>query len=299
MTDSQFPPQPLEARQASYERPPQGPMRGLPPMRIEPGTRAIVTGASRGIGAAVARALAARGAQVGLLARGREAAEELAASLPKRPDGDHVVLAADVGRRREVEKAVERFVKRTGGVDLLVANAGIAHYGPFADVEVELAEEMVRVNVLGTIYTVEAGLEPMLDQARGHIVVVSSGAGLRAFPWAAVYGGTKAFGRGFAEALRHELSGTGVSLTTVYPGEVATDLHGHQRERLPDWRRNDEEMPPERVAEEILRAIEDDRRELHIPRIVRLLGLNGIAPRLVDELLARIRGRSAAPRRRG
>jgi short-subunit dehydrogenase len=89
-----------------------------------------------------------------------------------------------------------------------------------------------------------------------------------------------------------------VSLTTVYPGEVATDLHGHQRERLPDWRRNDEEMPPERVAEEILRAIEDDRRELHIPRIVRLLGLNGIAPRLVDELLARLRGRTAAPRRR-
>jgi short-subunit dehydrogenase len=267
-------------------------------MRIEPGTRAIVTGASRGIGAAVTRALATRGAQVGLLARGREAAEELAAGLPKRPDADHVVLAADIGRRREVEKAVERFVKRTGGVDLLVANAGIAHYGPFADVDVELAEEMVRVNVLGTIYTVEAGLEPMLDQARGHIVVVSSGAGLRAFPWAAVYGGTKAFGRGFAEALRHELSGTGVSLTTVFPGEVATDLHGHQRERLPDWRRNDEEMPPERVAEEIVRAIEEDRRELHTPRIVRLLGLNGIAPRLVDELLARMRGRTAAPRRR-
>ena len=77
----------------------------------------------------------------------------------------------------------------------------------------------------------------MLDRAHGHIVVLSSGAGLRAFPWAAVYGATKAADRGFAEALRHELSGTGVSVTTVFPGEVADRiLHAHERDLLPDWR---------------------------------------------------------------
>ena len=84
---------------------------------------------------------------------------------------------------------------------------------------------MVRVNVLGTLYTVKAALLHMLDGARGHIVVISSGAGLRAFPWGAVYGATKAADKNFAEALRHELSGTGVSVTTVYPGEIATDIH--------------------------------------------------------------------------
>jgi len=89
--------------------------------------------------------------------------------------------------------------------------------------------------VLGTINTVRAGLDQMLDRAAGHIVVISSGAGLRAFPWAAVYGATKAADKGFAEALRHELSGTGVSVSTIYPGEVQTSLHS-EATQLPDWR---------------------------------------------------------------
>jgi short-subunit dehydrogenase len=262
-------------------------------VRIEPGTRAIVTGASRGIGRSTARALAARGARVGLLARGKEELTALAAEL----GDDHLALPADVGRRREVERAVERFVKRAGGLDLLVANAGCAHYGPFADVEVERAEEMVRVNVIGTVYAVKAGLEPMLEAARGHIVVISSGAGLRAFPWAAVYGGTKAFDKNFAEALRHELSGTGVSLTTVFPGEIATELHAHERDRMPDWYKADELLDPARVAQAIIAAVEADRREVAVPGIVRLLGLNGVAPRLVDRILTALRGPTAAPRR--
>jgi short-subunit dehydrogenase len=266
-------------------------------VKIEVGTPAIVTGASRGIGRATAKALAARGAQLGLMARGREGLTELANELGPSPAGDHMALAADIGQRGAVIRAVDRFAKRAGGLDLLVANAGIAHYGPFADVEVELAEKMVRVNVLGTIYTVRAALDHMLDRARGHIVVVSSGAGLRAFPWGAVYGGTKAFDRGFAEALRHELSGTGVSVTTVFPGEVESALHDHQRERLPDWRRDENTIPAERVAEAIVGAIVSDRREVHVPGAVRLLGLNDLIPRLTDRLVAAARGRTAAPRR--
>jgi short-subunit dehydrogenase len=260
-------------------------------MRITGDTRALITGASRGIGLATARALAARGAAVGLVARGepelRARAEELGASAHP----------ADVTDAASIQKATDAFVERAGGLDLLVANAGIAHFAPFADQPLEEAEEMVRVNVLGTIYTVKAGLSHLLDRASGHIVIVSSGAGLRAFPWAAVYGATKAADRGFAEALRHELSGTGVSLTTVFPGEVETHLHAHERERLPDWRSNDEELPPERLAEAILTAVEKDQRAVYMPGIVRLLGINGIAPRLTDRILVAIRGGSAAPRR--
>ena len=265
-------------------------------MKIGPHTTAIVTGASRGIGRALAQQLASRGATVGLVSRGKPGLEEVAASLPAPGNGRHLVLAADVAKRREIERAVDRFAKRAGGLDLFFANAGIAHYGPFIDVEVERAEEMVRVNVTGTVYSVRAALEQMIDRARGHIVITSSGAGLRAFPWAAVYGGTKAFDRAFAEALRHELSGTGVSLTTVFPGEVETDLHAHEREVLPDWRSNEDELPPERAAGAILDAVEADQRNVYVPGIVRLLGVNGLAPRLTDRLLARIRGRTAAPR---
>jgi len=262
-------------------------------MRVEPGTRALVTGASKGIGRATARALAGRGVRVGLVARGEQDLAALAADL----SGDPVILPADVSSRESIAGAVQRFVEQAGGIELLVANAGLAHYGPFFDQPIEHAEEMVSVNVLGTIYSVAAALGPMRDRARGHIVVVSSGAGLRAFPWGAVYGATKAADRGFAEALRHELSGTGVSVTTVYPGEVESDLHSHQRDRLPDWRRDENTIPAEQVADAIVEAVESDRREAFVPPAVRALGLNGLAPRVTDRLVAAMRGPAAAPRR--
>jgi short-subunit dehydrogenase len=262
-------------------------------VRIDAGTRALVTGASKGIGRATARALAARGARVGLVARGQRALDDLAAELP----GDSIALAADVSQRESIAAAVERFAEQTGGIDLLVANAGLAHYGPFFDQPIEHAEEMVAVNVLGTIYTAHAALGHMRDRAHGHIVVVSSGAGLRAFPWGAVYGATKAADRGFAEALRHELSGTGVSVTTVFPGEVESDLHSHQRDKLPDWRRDENTIPAEDVAAAIVEAVEADSREVHVPPAVRALGLNALAPRLTDRLVAALRGPTAAPRR--
>jgi short-subunit dehydrogenase len=256
-------------------------------------TRALITGASRGIGRAISQALDARGVRLGLVARELAGLEELAATL----DGDPVLLAADVSSREEIEGAVAEFVERAGALELLVANAGLAHYGPFADMPAEFAEEMVRVNALGTVLTVKAGLDPMLDRGRGHIVVISSGAALRSFPGAAVYGGTKAANAGFAEALRHELSGTGVDVTTVFPGEVDTDLHAHQPDRLPDWRNGEDAIAPERVAAETLAAVEAGERAVYVPGAVRMLGLNGIAPRFVDRLLRRMRGPTAAPRR--
>ena len=144
--------------------------------------------------------------------------------------------------------AVARFVEHAGGLDLVVANAGIAHYGPFLAQDVERVEAMTRVNWLGTVYTVDAALGHLVDRAHGHVVIVSSGAGLRAFPWAAGYGATKAAQRGFAEALRHELSGSGVSVTTVFPGEIATALHDHEKDSLPDWYHGGESAAGRRPA---------------------------------------------------
>lgn len=261
-------------------------------MRIDSSTRAIVTGASHGIGRSIAHALASRGAQLGLIARREDELQALADEIGERA----TPLAADVGDREAITSAIDTFVERAGGVEVLIANAGIARYAPFADQDPDDVEQMVRTNVLGTMHTVRAALTPMLDRGAGHIVVLSSGAGLRAFPWAAVYGATKAADKGFAEALRHELSGTGVSVTTVFPGEVRTALHAEATE-LPDWRNSHDAISPELVAQETIEAIEGDRREVHIPRQVRLLGLNDLAPRFLDRLLAMIRGGSAAPRR--
>ena len=265
-------------------------------MRIEPGTRAVVTGASRGIGRALSIELARRGARLGLMARGKQALDELAAELPPSPDGAHETAVADVSKWGQTTRAIDRLAKRLGGVDLLVANAGVLHYSPFAEQDVAEAEAMIQTNVFGTMYTVKAALPHLLERDRGHIVVLSSAAGLRSFPWGAVYGGTKAFDRGFAEALRHELAGTGISVTTVFPGEFGTTILAHQRDRLPAWRSNDEERPVSELVDAIVDGVEQDERAVYAPPIVRVLGLSGIAPRLTDRLLVRIRGRAAAPR---
>jgi len=262
-------------------------------MRIDATTRALVTGASRGIGRAVASAIATRGGAVGLLSRSERELAELARELGPRA----VPLPADVGDREQVRGAVTRFIEESGGLDLVVANAGIAHYGPFLAQDVKRVEQMTRINWLGTVYTVDAALGHLIDRASGHIVIVSSGAGLRAFPWAAAYGATKSAQRAFAEALRHELSGTGVSLTTVYPGEIATHLHDHEKATMPDWYHSDDAVPVDRLVAAILKGVEQDRRAVYHPPVIRLLGLNGIAPRLTDGILRRLRGGTAAPRR--
>jgi short-subunit dehydrogenase len=260
------------------------------------GTRALVTGASRGIGRALAERLAARGATVGLLARSGEELEALADALP----GRHVVLGGvDVGDRASVESAVSRFVEEAGGIDLVVANAGLTHYEFVRDQSIEHMEEMTRVNWLGTVYTVKAALPTLLEQRRGHIVVVSSGAGHRAFPQAAVYGATKAAQRGFAEALRHELADTGVSVTLVYPGEIATSLHDHEKARMPAWYRGGSDAAPARtMADKIIAGVEKDARHVYYPPIVRLLGIvHGVSPAASDALLRVLRGPTAAPRK--
>jgi short-subunit dehydrogenase len=242
-------------------------------MKVDSGTRVVVTGASRGIGAAVAGAFEARGCEVGRVSRSGE-------------------ISANVADPESIEHALESF----GPIDVLVANAGIAHYLPFAEMPLETAEELTRVNWLGTAYSVKAALPGMLQRRRGHIVIVSSGAGIRSFPGAAVYGATKAAQRGFGEALRHELKGRGIGLTMVYPGQIRSALHGHKKERMPSWYRFERSVDPEPLAEAVVKAVEDDAREVFYPRSVRMLRiLHGLHPAFADALLRRLMGPTAAP----
>jgi short-subunit dehydrogenase len=264
-------------------------------LQIGSGTRAFVTGASRGIGRALAHALAQRGATVGLAARSTTDLEALAAELP----GAHWPLTCDVALPASIRNAVEEFVAAAGGLDLVVANAGIAHYEPVAEQSLEKIENMTAVNWMGTVHTVQSALPFLLEQRSGHIVVMSSGAGLRGFPGAAAYSATKAAQRMFAEALRHELAGSGVSVTTVFPGEIQTSLHDHETSRMPDWYRGGPNAASaEALAVRIVRAVERDSRHLHYRSAVKGMGmLNGLSPAAADRMLRRLRGRTAAPRR--
>jgi NADP-dependent 3-hydroxy acid dehydrogenase YdfG len=255
-------------------------------VRVDRDTRVLVTGASKGIGAALARAFAEREATVGLVAR----SESDAGSLPGE---GHMALVADVTNPRSIAGAVERF----GRVDVAVANAGVAHYQDFSELAPERAEQMTEINWAGTLHTVRAVLQAMLERRSGHIVVVSSGAGFRAFPQASVYGATKAAQRAFSDALRHELAGTGVSVTTVFPGEIESQLHAHERDTMPEWYKADEAAPAEELAKRVVDAVAEDKRFVHYPPAVLLLRIvHGISPRAADLVLRALRGRSVAPR---
>ena len=188
--------------------------------------------------------LAARGRRgSGWSPAAREGLEALAAELR----GDPVAAA---GRRLRARRGRARRSSASpsaaGGLDLLVANAGIAHYGPFADMPSRAGRgDGPRQRARHDARPSRPGSTPMLDAAAATSSSSPRAPALRAFPCGRrLRRRPRPPTRGFAEALRHELSGTGVSVTTVYPGEVETELHAHQPERLPDWRRGDEAIEP-------------------------------------------------------
>jgi 3-oxoacyl-[acyl-carrier protein] reductase len=175
---------------------------------------ALVTGASGGIGAAVARMLADQGVRLGLASR----------------RGDDLGIDGAVARRCDVrdpsqlDAIVAETVERFGRLDILVANAGVGAYGPFLELSPEHLEEMIDVNLKGTLYAVRAALPHLLASGEADIVTLASEAGRRGLPNEAVYCASK-FGQvGFTRALDHELREHGVRCTNVCPGGVATEF---------------------------------------------------------------------------
>ena len=205
---------------------------------------ALVTGASRGIGAAAARALHARGARLGLASR---SGHDL---------GIHQAVArsCDVRRPEDLEALAADVAGRFGGIDILVANAGVGAYGPFLDLPADQLEEMIDVNVKGTLYAVRAVLPYLLRSGEADIVTLASEAGRRGLPFEAVYCASKFAQVGFTRALDHELRERGVRCSNVCPGGVATDF-AMGRGRTPDMPALSGMMIAEDVAEVVVFVI--------------------------------------------
>jgi short-subunit dehydrogenase len=187
------------------------------------GQVAVVTGASSGIGWALAKALAAEGCKVGLVARRQERLAELAAQL-RRDGGTAAVAVADVGQREQVHLAMQTLRKELGPIDLLVANAGIGVPTLLEPFNVGDIEAMFRVNVLGMIYAIEAVLPEMLARRRGHLAAVSSLGAYKGLPGESGYCASKAAVNTYLEGLRIQLHGQGVTVTTLCPGFVKTPM---------------------------------------------------------------------------
>ena len=219
----------------------------------------VVTGASRGIGRAVAVAAAGRGARVGLIARQPADLESALAEI----GGHGAIATADVADAEQVGAAIGALEAGLGPTDVLVANAGIGAYGPFADVEPELIERLVRVNVLGTLHAVRLVVPGMISRRRGHIVTIGSIAGRIGAPFEALYSATKFAQVGFTEALSVELAPYGIGVSMVNPGPVATeffDARGHAYDRsFP------KQVSADKVAGAVIRAVEKDKLEQLVP----------------------------------
>jgi 3-oxoacyl-[acyl-carrier protein] reductase len=210
----------------------------------------VVTGASSGIGAATTRALLERGAQVVAVARSAGQLESLARSS----DTALVVERADVRDRQQIEAVIERAVKRFGGCDALVCNAGVGEYAEFLDMTPETVIEIVETNLLGTIWPIRAALPHMLAAGRGDVIVVSSVVAVMDSAGEAVYAATKSGQRSLAACLDLEVKARGVRVTTILPGGVRTEF-AMGRGRTPDMPDLATMLDPDDVAGAILTVL--------------------------------------------
>jgi NADP-dependent 3-hydroxy acid dehydrogenase YdfG len=220
---------------------------------------AVVTGASSGIGAAVVRALNAEGAHVALAARREEMLLEVQASLDNGDGRRYMVCPTDVTEREQIRSLVACAEKELGPIEILVNCAGVMYYSLMKNQRAEEWERTVEVNCKGALNCVGAVLSGMLERGRGHIITISSDAGRKVFPGLAVYSASKFFVEALSQGLRLETAGMGVKVTTIQPGNVATDLISisGDKEALEEYGQPGESrvLDPEDVAASVVHAL--------------------------------------------
>ena len=252
------------------------------------GVRVAITGASSGIGAAAARVFASHGAEVHLAARRKERLEAVAAeceafgvrAFP------YVLDVTDAEATRRWAAAVEA----VGPCDVAIANAGVMWLGPLLDMADDEVNQQIDVNVRGVLHVLRSFGKPMRQRNRGVLMPVSSVLSVAALPRYAAYCATKYAVRALATSLRYELADSGVDVVHVLPGATESELHSRMSpERLPASTRQAKRVPPEQVADAMVRALASRPPEVLCDRQGRLLyWASRHMPGLLDTLLPRV-----------
>ena len=225
--------------------------------------KVIITGASSGIGKALAIEYARRGAILGLIARRHDLLRELEESLPVRP----YIYAADVTNASAIANAAEHFTERAGIPDIVIGNAGIGAGTLTSHAEDNpVFEEIIKVNLIGLMLTFQPFVEAMRKRGSGILVGIASVAGFRGLPGAAAYSASKAAAISYLESLRVELHASGISVVTICPGYIATPLTSQNPYRMPFL------MNAGDAAKKIASAIEARKRFYVFPWQMALVG---------------------------
>ena len=250
----------------------------------------LVTGAARGIGAGTARALAARGAKLSLVGLEPELLERLAEELGA-GGSDAAWFEADVTDRSAVDRAVAATVERFGGIDVVVANAGVAPVGTVATLPPEAFAKTIDVNLMGVYHTIHAAL-PHIAERRGYILPIASGAAVMHLPMMAPYAASKAAVEAFADCLRVELAPKRTAVGCAYFLFIDTDMV-READSHPAAQRSRVTMgtaPLTAAVDVIVAGIERRARTVYAPRqLGPMLVLRGIINPLVNRLAPRVR----------
>jgi short-subunit dehydrogenase len=228
-------------------------------MRVDWSKKVVfITGASSGIGRALAVELGKRGASLGLLARRADVLREIVAEV-EAAGGRALALPADVRDAAAVGSAAEELRKAFGAIDVLVANAGVGALTAATDLKPEVVADVININVIGAVNSAAAVLPAMVERNEGQLVVISSLAAYRGLPKSAAYSASKAAISAFFESLRVDLHQTNVDVTIIHPGFIKTPLTSGREAKMPYLMELDD------AIEKIVRAIENRKKSYAFP----------------------------------
>jgi 3-dehydrosphinganine reductase len=254
------------------------------------GAVAVITGGASGIGLATATALFAQGAHVVVAdiqpQRLRQAEEQIRQHGSAEATGDVMSLLTDVSNEEQVQALMRKATLQFGRIDLVMTSAGVGHGGPIDTFTGAQMQSMMNINFMGTYYCVRAALPSMRQQQGGHFVLLSSSAGKQGAAFLTAYCATKWAVRGFSTALRIELHGSGIGVTTVYPSWVETPMI-NQEAAVKELFQIQALQTAEDVAREILQAVAADKRDLTLipnPEIAFLVQLTKDDPDRAEQL---------------